>query len=263
MSTDSRARAVPHSPLPHLQVADLHAGFREQTVLSGVGLDIFPEEILALIGPTGSGKSTFLRCLNRLHERTPRAWVRGAVTLRGVDVYGASVDPALLRRAVGMVASTPNPFPAMSIRDNVLAGLRLIGQRPAPEAAEAALQRAALWDEVKDGLDRPPRSLSLGQQQRLCIARALAVQPEILLLDEPCTALDPIATARIEDLLGELKATLTIVLATHSMQQAARVSDRTALFLPGALVETGLTGDLFTSPRDPRTEDYLTGRYGW
>jgi len=221
--------------------------------------------VTAIIGPSGCGKSTFIRCLNRMHELSPIARIAGRIMLDGRDIYDKGVDPVLLRRRVGLVFQKPNPFPTMSIRDNVLAGLKLtasLRRQAAGEVAEKALVQAALWDEVKDRLDDTGGSLSGGQQQRLCIARALAVDPEVLLMDEPCSALDPIATARIEDLLHVLRNDYTIVIVTHNMQQATRVSDRTAFFLTGDLVEMGSTDDLFTSPRDPRTEDYITGKFG-
>ena len=243
---------------------DVSAWYGGTQVLDGVSLSIDERRVTAIIGPSGCGKSTFIRCLNRMHEVTPNTRVRGRVLLDGDDVYGRHVDPTELRRRVGMVFQKPNPFPTMSIRDNVLAGYRLTGLRPpnADEAVEVALQRAALWDEVKDRLDGAGVSLSGGQQQRLCIARALAVNPEVLLMDEPCSALDPIATARIEELIHELSRTVTIVIVTHNMQQAARVSERTAFLYLGQLVESGDTGTLFTRPSDPRTEDYITGRFG-
>ena len=243
---------------------DVSAWYGGTQVLDGVSLSIEERRVTAIIGPSGCGKSTFIRCLNRMHEVTPNTRVRGRVLLDGDDVYGRHVDPTELRRRVGMVFQKPNPFPTMSIRDNVLAGYRLTGRRPpnADEAVEVALQRAALWDEVKDRLDGAGVSLSGGQQQRLCIARALAVNPEVLLMDEPCSALDPIATARIEELIHELSRTVTIVIVTHNMQQAARVSERTAFLYLGQLVESGDTGTLFTRPSDPRTEDYITGRFG-
>ncbi|MEL6345650.1 MAG: phosphate ABC transporter ATP-binding protein, partial [Myxococcota bacterium] len=220
----------------------LRAGFGKKEVLKGIDLTIVEREVLAIIGPSGCGKSTYIRCLNRMHEVVSIAWVDGAVEMDGVDIYSDRVDPVMLRREVGMVFQKPNPFPTMSIRDNVLAGLRLTGQlkrQSADEITETALRQAALWEEVKDRLDQPGAGLSGGQQQRLCIARALAVKPAILLMDEPCSALDPIATARIEDLIGALKEKYTIVLVTHSMQQAARVSDKTAFFYMGDLIETG------------------------
>jgi len=248
-----------------IRANSLKAGFGSQTILKGIDLTIYDREVLSIIGPSGCGKSTFIRCLNRMHELVGSAWVDGTVELDGVNIYSPQVDPVLLRRQVGMVFQKPNPFPTMSIRDNVLAGLRLTGRLnavTADEIMERALQQAALWDEVKDRLDQRGGGLSGGQQQRLCIARALAVEPAVLLMDEPCSALDPIATARIEDLIGELKQKYTIALVTHSMQQAARVSDRTAFFYIGELIEAGPTGELFTSPRDQRTEDYITGRFG-
>lgn len=248
-----------------MRVQDLWAGFGSQEILRGIDVSIAANEVLSVIGPTGSGKSTFVRCLNRLHELVAAAWVRGSVGLGGTDIYGARVDPTLLRRQVGMVFDTPNPFPTMSIRDNTLAGLRLTGRLVTSEAeriVEESLTQAGLWEEVRDQLRRPAGGLSGGQQQRLCIARALAVSPGVLLMDDPCAALDPIATGRIEDLIGALKSRCTIVLVTHSMQQAARVSDRTAFFYVGDLIESGPTGELFTSPKDQRTEDYITGRLG-
>ena len=247
----------------------LRAWFGAHQVLRGIDLAIAAHEVTAIIGPSGCGKSTFIRCLNRMHELVAGARADGRVTLDGVDVYGAEVDPVLLRRRVGMVFQKPNPFPSMSIRDNVLAGLRLTGRLAArtprgraDELVEQALRQAALWDEVKDVLGQPGTSLSGGQQQRLCIARTLAVDPEVILMDEPCSALDPIATARIEDLLHDLRRDYTIVIVTHNMQQASRVSNRTAFFLQGELIELGPTGRLFTSPRDRRTEDYITGKFG-
>jgi phosphate transport system ATP-binding protein len=224
-----------------------------------------PREVTAIIGPSGCGKSTFVRCINRMHEVVPGAGVEGCILVEGHDVYGEHVDPVQVRRRIGMVFQRPNPFPTMTIFDNVAAGLRLAGVRDRArlsEAVERALEQAALFDEVKDFLDRPGSGLSGGQQQRLCIARALAVQPEVLLMDEPCSALDPIATARIEELILELKRDLTVVIVTHNMQQAARVSESTGFFLLGELVEFGQTKTVFTNPRDKRTEDYITGRFG-
>ncbi len=250
---------------PKIRVKDLQAWFGEKQVLKGVSMDINDHEVTAVIGPSGCGKSTFIRCLNRMHELVPNARMKGQVVIDGVDVYAHDVDPVLLRRSVGMVFQKPNPFPTMSIRDNVLAGLRLthrLERSKAAEIAERALTQAALWEEVKDRLGEPGGSLSGGQQQRLCIARALAVQPEVILMDEPCSALDPIATARIEDLLHALKHDYAIVIVTHNMQQATRVSDRTAFFLTGDLIEMEETDTLFTAPRDARTEDYITGKFG-
>jgi phosphate transport system ATP-binding protein len=242
----------------------LSAYFGGHAALRTVEMEIPAREVMAIIGPSGCGKSTFLRCLNRMHEHTPGARVSGKVELDGTDVYDPAVDPVRLRRKVGMVFQKPNPFPTMSIRDNVLAGHRLNGFKvPDPaELVERTLRLVTLWDEVKDKLGHSGMSLSGGQQQRLCIARVLAVEPEVILLDEPCSALDPIATARIEELMIELKERYTLVLVTHNMQQAARVSDRTAFFHLGTLVEVGPTERIFTNPREPRTEDYVTGKFG-
>ncbi len=247
------------------KVRELCAGFGENEVLFSIDMDIPAAGVTALIGPSGCGKSTFIRCLNRMHEQIPIAHVSGSVLLDGEDIYGETVDAVLLRRVVGMVFQKPNPFPTMSIRENVLAGLKLTGRLSSAnsdEVVERALQQAALWDEVKDRLDAPGIGLSGGQQQRLCIARTLAVQPDVILMDEPCSALDPIATARIEDLIRELKEHYTIVIVTHNMQQAARASDQTAFLLMGELVEMSPTNQLFTQPSDPRTEDYITGKFG-
>jgi phosphate transport system ATP-binding protein len=246
-------------------VRDLNAWFGNAHVLHGIDVTIAPKAVTAVIGPSGCGKSTFIRCLNRMHEVVPGARVTGSVRVEGMDVYAPGMDPVQVRRKVGMVFQKPNPFPTMSVFDNVVAGLRLGGVRERSvleEAAEQALRQAALWDEVKDQLGKSGVSLSGGQQQRVCIARALAVEPEVLLMDEPCSALDPIATAKIEELILELRSTLTIVVVTHNMQQAARVSESTGFFLLGELVEFGVTKQLFTNPRDKRTEDYITGRFG-
>jgi len=248
-----------------IRVKDLNARFGDVHVLHGIGLAIAPKAVTAIIGPSGCGKSTFIRCLNRMHEVVPGARVSGTVLVEGEDLYAPGVDPVEVRRKIGMVFQKANPFPTMSVFDNVAAGLRLAGVRNRAmlnDAVERALTHAALWDEVKDRLDRPGSSLSGGQQQRLCIARALAVGPEVLLMDEPCSALDPIATAKIEELILELRKDLTIVIVTHNMQQAARVSEATGFFLLGELVEFGVTRALFTNPRDTRTEDYITGRFG-
>ena len=251
------------APGPKLVVEHLAAGFGKATILKDVGLVVPERSVLAVIGPSGCGKTTFLRCLNRMHELVPSAWATGKLLLDGEDLNAGDVDPVLLRRRVGMVFQRPNPFPTMSIRDNVAAGLRLNGV-PGDHGAivERCLRQAALWDEVKDRLDASALSLSGGQQQRLCIARALAVEPEVLLMDEPASALDPIATAKVEDLIHELKASYTIVIVTHNMQQAARVSDRTAFFYMGDLVEVGPTEQIFTNPSEQRTEDYVTGKFG-
>jgi phosphate transport system ATP-binding protein len=232
-------------------------------VLKGVDLDVRGNTVTAIIGPSGCGKSTLIRCLNRMHESIPGAACGGKMLLGGRDVL--DMDPVLLRREVGMVFQRPNPFPTMSIFENVAAGLVLNGVRDRAvlaETVEKSLRRAALWNEVKDKLDAPGVGLSGGQQQRLCIARALAVEPAVLLLDEPCSALDPIATARIEELLLQIKEQLTIVIVTHNMQQAARVSEYTVFMLMGEMVEFGLTRQMFTQPADKRTEDYITGRFG-
>jgi phosphate transport system ATP-binding protein len=244
-------------------VKQLNAWFGDAHVLKSIDLTIAPSGVTAIIGPSGCGKSTFVRCLNRMHEVVPGARITGTVLLDGEDIYAQ--DPVLVRRRVGMVFQRPNPFPTMSVFDNVVAGLRLAGIRGRSvlaETAERALRQAALWDEVKDRLQWSGTSLSGGQQQRLCIARALAVEPAVLLMDEPCSALDPVATAKIEELLHELKATLTIVIVTHNMQQAARVSDWTGFFLLGELIEFDVTKVLFRTPKDPRTEAYITGRFG-
>jgi phosphate transport system ATP-binding protein len=248
-----------------LSVRGLSAWFGDKKVLFGIDADVRAGEVTAIIGPSGCGKSTFIRCLNRMHEMVRGARMEGRVMLDGESVYERDVDPVLLRRRVGMVFQKPNPFPTMSVRDNVLSGLRLthsLERGRADEIMKKALEQAALWDEVKDRLDQPGVGLSGGQQQRLCIARSLAVEPEVLLMDEPCSALDPVATARIEDLLHSLKQRYTIVIVTHNMQQAARVSERTAFFLQGELVEFGTTDKIFTAPDDSRTEDYVTGKFG-
>ncbi len=246
-------------------VRQLDAWFGALHVLRGIDLAIDPCAVTAIIGPSGCGKSTFIRCLNRMHEVVPGARAEGEVLLNGIDLYAPGVDPVQIRRRIGMVFQKPNPFPTMSVFDNVAAGLRLGGMRNRAlldEAVERALRHAALWDEVKDQLGKSGASLSGGQQQRLCIARALAVGPEVLLMDEPCSALDPIATAKIEELIVELKRDLTVVIVTHNMQQAARVSETTAFFLLGELVEFDKTSRIFTNPSDRRTEDYITGRFG-
>ena len=247
-----------------MRARDLSAWFGSKRALSGISMPLVERKVTAVIGPSGCGKSTFIRCLNRMHEVVSGARVSGEVLLDGKSVYGADVDPVRVRRRVGMVFQKPNPFPTMSIRDNVLAGLRLSGIAPAdPDSlVEAVLQQAALWDEVKDALDRPGGALSGGQQQRLCIARCLALEPEVVLMDEPCSSLDPIATAKIEELIHDLRERYTIVVVTHSMQQAARVSDYTAFFYLGELVEYDHADVIFTRPSDPRTEDYITGRFG-
>ncbi len=253
--------AVASEEGPKLDVRSLNAWFGRVRALRDISLTVQPRSILAIIGPSGCGKSTFVRCLNRLHELTPGARSEGSVLLGGVDVY--RIDPVQLRRRVGMVFQRPNVFPTMSIRENVVAGLRLNRVRADYEGIlERSLVQTALWDEVKDRLDENAVRLSGGQQQRLCIARALAVEPEVLLMDEPASALDPIATAKIEELVGELKESYTIVIVTHNMQQAIRVSDFTAFFYLGELVEHGSTEQVFTRPTRRETEDYVTGKYG-
>ena len=258
------------APSGAIAVRDLNVYYGAFRAVRDVSLEIRPRAVTALIGPSGCGKSTFLRTLNRMHEVIPGARVDGAVLLDGAPVYDPAIDPVQLRRVVGMVFQRPNPFPTMSIYDNVVAGLRLTGRHPKSEldgVVEHSLRRAALWGEVKDKLRQNGMSLSGGQQQRLCIARALAVDPEVILMDEPCSALDPIATLKIEELIGELRATVTIVIVTHNMQQASRVSDQTAFFTmdddrAGFLVEIGDTLQIFTNPRQQLTEDYISGRFG-
>jgi phosphate transport system ATP-binding protein len=254
-----------------IETTDLRAYFGSYLAIDGISLAFEPNQVTALIGPSGCGKSTFIRCLNRMHEAVPRARMDGKVMLDGENIYASDVDVAGLRRTVGMVFQRPNPFPTMSIKDNVSAGLRLAGKQKKSEVderVEQSLIRAGLWDEVKDRLGKPGASLSGGQQQRLCIARAIATQPEVLLMDEPCSSLDPVSTLVIEDLLGELRTRYTIVIVTHNMQQAARVSEATAFFnvdgagQPGRLVEAGPTSKMFTKPDDERTEAYITGRFG-
>jgi phosphate transport system ATP-binding protein len=252
------------TPEPKIVVEGLNAYFGKFHAIHDIKITLPDRLVTAIIGPSGCGKSTFLRCLNRLHEHTPGATAKGRVVLDGVDIYDRSVDPVRLRRRVGMVFQKPNPFPTMTIRDNVLAGHKLNGTRikNPDELVEKSLHQVALWDEVKDKLDQSGMSLSGGQQQRLCIARVLAVEPDVILLDEPCSALDPIATARIEELIEELKERYTLVLVTHNMQQAARVSDFTAFFYMGDLVEFDRTEIIFTNPKETRTEDYVTGKFG-
>jgi len=246
-----------------ISVRELRAGYGAAPVLKGVNLEVKEKTVTAIIGPSGCGKSTLIRCLNRMHEAIPGATCDGQILLGGRNAL--DMDPVVLRREVGMVFQRPNPFPTMTIAQNVAAGLVLNGVRDRAvlaETVEKSLRRAALWDEVKDKLDAPGVGLSGGQQQRLCIARALAVEPRVLLLDEPCSALDPIATGRIEELLIQIKDQLTVVIVTHNMQQAARVSEYTVFMLMGEMVEYGLTRKMFTQPADKRTEDYITGRFG-
>lgn len=247
-----------------ITVRDLDFYYGLFKALSEIDINIRRREITALIGPSGCGKSTFLRCLNRMNDTIPGIRVEGTILLDGEDIYDESVDLALLRQRIGMVFQKPNPFPK-SIYDNVAFGPRVLGQgnkHEIEELVEKSLMDVALWDEVKDDLNRDAFELSLGEQQRLCLARVLAVYPEVILMDEPCSALDPIATLKIEELMRELKEEYTIVIVTHNMQQAARVSDRTGLFWLGELVEFGETDQIFTRPREERTEDYITGRLG-
>jgi phosphate transport system ATP-binding protein len=248
-----------------LSAADVRVFYGQAEALHGVSLDIVKNEVLAFIGPSGCGKSTFLRSFNRMNDTVAGARVTGKITVDGRDIYDPSVDVVLLRAQVGMVFQKPNPFPK-SIYENVAYGARLHGlaanKAEMDEVVESSLRRAGLWEEVKDRLEAPGTGLSGGQQQRLCIARAVAVSPDVILMDEPCSALDPIATSIIEELITELKKNYTIVIVTHNMQQAARVSDRTAFFHLGDLVEMGETAQIFTNPTQKRTEDYITGRYG-
>ncbi|MGN6302083.1 MAG: phosphate ABC transporter ATP-binding protein PstB [Angustibacter sp.] len=254
-----------------IDIKDLNAYYGGFKAVEDVTMTVEPRSVTAFIGPSGCGKSTFLRTLNRMHEVVPGARVEGSIRLDDRDLYAREVDPVAVRRTVGMVFQRPNPFPTMSIFDNVAAGLRLNGMRDkkkVAEVVESSLRGANLWNEVKDRLDKPGAGLSGGQQQRLCIARAIAVEPQVLLMDEPCSALDPISTLAIEDLITTLKSTYTIVIVTHNMQQAARVSDRTAFFNlaatgePGRLIEVGDTAKIFSNPTEQATEDYISGRFG-
>jgi phosphate transport system ATP-binding protein len=247
-----------------VRARNVDAYYGETHAIKGVSIDYEPNQVTAMIGPSGCGKSTLVRCINRMHEEIAGARAEGEILLDDIDIYGAGVDVVAVRRAIGMVFQKPNPFPTMSIFDNVAAGLRLTGVRGVDlrERVERSLVSAGLWDEVKDRLGRPGIGLSGGQQQRLCIARTIAVEPEVILMDEPCSALDPIATLKIEDLIQELKERYTIVIVTHNMQQAARVADTTAFMLMGELVEHGPTERIFSNPQDTRTEQYVTGKFG-
>ncbi|MGB9734978.1 MAG: phosphate ABC transporter ATP-binding protein PstB [bacterium] len=248
-----------------LVIEHLNAWFDTVQALKDINMDIEEKSVTAVIGPSGCGKTTFVRCLNRIHEVVDNAKVTGRVLLDGEDIYSRNVDPVLVRRRIGMVFQKPNPFPTMSIFENVAAGLRLNGLKKRNEIADAverSLKMAALWDEVKDKLHKSATALSGGQQQRLCIARTIALEPEVILMDEPASALDPISTAHIEELIQQIKEGYTIVIVTHNMQQAARVSDYTGFFLLGELIEFNKTSDIFTNPKDKRTEDYITGRFG-
>ncbi|MBK0332021.1 phosphate ABC transporter ATP-binding protein PstB [Brachybacterium halotolerans subsp. kimchii] len=255
-----------------INVEDLNIYYGDFLAVEDVTVTLQPRSVTALIGPSGCGKSTFLRTLNRMHEVIPGAYAKGSVEIEGSDIYGPGVDPVNVRRRVGMVFQKPNPFPTMSIKDNVLAGVKLnnkrISRSASEELVETSLKGANLWEEVKDRLDKPGLGLSGGQQQRLCIARAIAVKPEVILMDEPCSALDPISTLAIEDLIHEMKQDFTIVIVTHNMQQASRVSDRTGFFniagtgKPGHLIEIDETEKMFTNPSNSQTEDYISGRFG-
>jgi len=264
----SPTSAVEPAPTPNaraFEVKNLSIWYGEKQAIKDVSMEIPAKAVTAIIGPSGCGKSTFLRCLNRMHELVPRTRVEGEILFQGENLYASDVDPAMVRRRVGMVFQKSNPFPTMSIEENVLVGLRLNGvhnRKILNQRLEESLRMAALWDEVKHDLKKPGLSISGGQQQRLCIARAIAVEPEVLLMDEPCSALDPIATAKIEELIRELRDKYTIVIVTHNMQQASRVSDKTAFFYVGELIEFGETAQLFNRPRERQTEDYITGRFG-
>jgi len=247
-----------------LQASDVDVFYGSFQAIKNASLAMASQTVTALIGPSGCGKSTFLRALNRMHDLTPGARVEGKITLDGADIYAPDADPVVIRHRIGMVFQRPNPFPK-TIFENVIYGPKIHGEsnkKRLTEIAEKSLRQAALWDEVKDRLNRSALDLSGGQQQRLCIARVLAVEPEVILMDEPASALDPIATSKIEDLIGELKRNYTVVIVTHSMQQAARISEFTAFFHLGEIVEFGTTSDIFTRPKEKRTEDYITGRFG-
>jgi len=257
--------ALPPQTGHSITLRDLHSFYGDHEAVRGVNLEFAPNKITAIIGPSGCGKSTLVRSINRMHEEIPGGRISGEILLDETPLYGDGIDVVAVRRAIGMVFQRPNPFPTMSIFDNVAAGLRLTGTARGEnlnQIVHEALRGAGLWAEVKGRLERPASGLSGGQQQRLCIARALAVKPDVLLMDEPCSALDPVATLRIEELLADLKERITIVLVTHNMQQAARVSDITAFMLDGELVEVGETEKIFTNPDDERTEQYVSGKFG-
>jgi phosphate transport system ATP-binding protein len=275
MSTEEYAKAINYTPSSSsadakrggykVSVRNLNSWFGSKQALKNINFDVKENTITALIGPSGCGKTTLIRCLNRMNEMTPGATVKGSVYLNDIDMYANSVDPVMIKRRMGMVFQKPNPFPTMSIYDNVAAGLKLNGIKDKAmirEIVEESLKGAALWDEVKDELGKPGLSLSGGQQQRLCIARALAMQPEVLLMDEPTSALDPIASAKIEELMNWLKTELTVIIVTHNMQQAARVSDYTAFMYLGEVVEYGPTQQIFKNPRKELTERYVSGKFG-
>jgi len=263
-TTSTEPPHVTARPGRSVELQDLHAYYGKQHAVRGVDLTFAPNKVTAIIGPSGCGKSTMVRCINRMHEEISGAYATGRVLLDGRDVYAPELDVVSVRRAIGMVFQKPNPFPTMSIYDNVAAGLRLTGTKGVDlrERVERSLIGAGLWDEVKDRLSSPGAGLSGGQQQRLCIARTIAVEPDVILMDEPCSALDPIATLRIEELIEELKTRYTIVIVTHNMQQAGRIADITAFMLTGELVEVGDTSQIFTKPVDERTEQYVSGRFG-
>jgi len=253
------------TPQPSIEIKFLSAWYRHNQVLDNVSLSIPEKEIVSVIGPSGCGKSTLIRCLNRMHELNPEAASQGEIIFEGKNILNAETDPVGLRRKIGMLFQQPNPFPGLSIRENVLAGLKFIAEFDAStedQVIHESLSRVGLWDEVADRLSAPATELALGQQQRLCLARALAVGPKVLLMDEPCASLDPISTARIEGLLQSLKESVTILFVTHNLQQAARVSDRCAFLVAGKLIEYSDTDTMFTAPRDMRTENYLTGKFG-
>ena len=248
-----------------MQVTTLSAGFGQKKVLEEISISFKENTVTALIGPSGCGKSTFIRCLNRMHEVTPDAWTTGHITLDGDEILGSSIDPVVVRRRIGMVFQKPNPFPTMSIYDNVAAGLRLNGVRDKKVVhakVEENLKKSFLWDEVGDRIQESGASISGGQQQRLCIARTLAVEPEVVLMDEPCSALDPIATAKIEELITKLKETYTVIVVTHNMQQAARISEFTGFLYLGRLIEFGPTTEMFQNPHNELTERYISGKFG-
>ncbi len=259
--------AEPASKSGHaVALRDVHAYYGSAEAIKGVDLDYEANKVTAMIGPSGCGKTTLVRCINRMHEEISGAYATGSITLDDMDIYASQVNVVAVRRSIGMVFQKPNPFPTMSIFDNVAAGMRLAGGRSqrtdTKDKVERALRGAGLWEEVKDRLGTPGVGLSGGQQQRLCIARTIAVEPEVILMDEPCSALDPIATLKVEELIDELKFRYTIVIVTHNMQQAARVADVTAFMLSGELVEVGPTDRIFTQPNDSRTEDYVSGKFG-
>ncbi len=256
--------AVKEAMSHQIKVKNVKIFYGEAEAVKGVSIDFPAGKVTALIGPSGCGKSTLLRSLNRMHEETPGGSVKGKITLGDEDIYGPTVDPVAVRRTIGMVFQKPNPFPTMSIIDNVMAGPKLSGIKTSKlrERAEQALKDAGLWEEVKHKLNRPASGLSGGQQQRLCIARAIVLEPEVLLMDEPCSALDPVSTAKIEELITKLKERFTVVLVTHNLQQAVRVADRTAFMLSGELIEVGPTKKIFEKASDKRTREYVTGQFG-